>query len=251
VKLPILFSSLALLCQTTLAAYSDEPLLQLAAETLENKQSLNLLLLDFASLLEQNYSCEEVCEEILRLNPDLLYLQNVPMEDAAYQIYDLLAAYYPHFDAGSSLSEGWMIASKSAIISPLEEDPLLQALLATPNGFFAGEINGEYLVNTAPASMWEGSPGRLASITRCNDESYALYYFNSTDLFCGDVRGNVGGSVREDRDGNQKAEGHVELNGTTDRGDTWGARGEAGMTKDRSGETKTEAGVTFDYNFKF
>ena len=247
-KLPILVSSLAFLCQTALTAYFDEPLLQLAAETFESKPSLNLLLLDFASLLEQNYSTEEVCEEILRLNPDLLYLQNLPMESTAYQIYDLLAPYYPHFDADSSLSEGWMIASKSAIISPLEQDPLLQALLATPNSLFAGEINGEYLVNTAPASMWQGNPGRLASITRCTD-AYALYYYSHTDLFCGDLRGNVGMEAKGDNDGNKETNARVEAQGTTDGGDNWKAGGELRYQQSPSGENKVEGRVYWERSF--
>jgi len=148
-KLLALLGPAVLLSRITLAIAPDasydlegysEPFFTEEAEEHAHRQTseLNLFGLNLAELpieLPRDWqSLEALCREILWIDADVVYLQGVDTQDAAYTLYEALHEHYAHFCAEMQQSCGVFVASKHSI-----ENHQFTAL-TTEEGWLAGML---------------------------------------------------------------------------------------------------------------
>lgn len=144
-KLLTLLGPAVLLSRITLAIAPDasydldehpEPLFTEATEEFAHMQTseLNLFGLNLSKFPQDWQSLEALCQEILWIDADVVYLQGVDNQDAVYTLYEALHEHYAHFCAEMEQPHGIFVASKHSI-----ENPQFTAL-TTEEGWLAGML---------------------------------------------------------------------------------------------------------------
>lgn len=253
------FGSALLVCRMVTAADLNTPSLAYLEGTAQERQDgnsgFNLLTLNIESLSDEE-AFDLLVEQLLWVNADVLCLQGVAIADVGAALFERLRDQYAHFYVETEAPYGLFVASRCAVedarFAPFGTDEELFDFFQSAYSF-EDKVGECYSIEITSPSGWLGYPSVLASITELNqlDDSSGFYWDNSSMLFCaGREGGSVGISGGADLEGGRDVGARAEYYRDTDRGGRVTVDVEAGMRRDKDGNTSGEmrGGVKYDFN---